>query len=304
MKVADHLRGVFSAALTPFDARLAVDVPRLAAHIRWMMQSGCDGACVFGTTGEGTSVGVAEKLDATARLVADGIPAKSLVLGTATAALDDTVRLVRGGLGLGIAAFLVLPPFYFKAVDPDGLFRFYAELVERAGDDRARIYLYNLPALSGVPLSYALIERLIARYPGAIAGIKDSSADWPNTEGMLKRFDDLAVMTGAEHHLPQAMAAGATGTICGMANLVPALVRRLYDGSGDQAANLAAMQAAQGMVSRHQFIHAMKSVVAQRLQDDAWRLAAPPLAALDRAQDQTLAELIDARYGTVAAAAE
>ncbi len=303
MKVADHLRGVYVATLTPFDARFGVDVPRLAAHIRWLMASECDGACVFGTTGEGTSVGVSEKLDVVRRLVADGIPARALVLGTATASLDDTVRMVAGGLEAGVTASLVLPPFYFKAIDQNGLFRFYAELVERVGDNRARIYLYNLPGQSGVPLPYALIERLLARYPRVIAGIKDSSADWPNTEGMLKRFDDLAVLTGAEHHLPQAVAAGATGTICGMANMVPHLVRRLYAGTGDQAATVAAMEAAQAMISRHNFIHSMKSAVAQRLRDDAWRLAAPPLASLDPALDGTVAALADPRYGMESAAA-
>ncbi len=143
-------RGVFAAALTPMDVDLNPDHGAFADHCRRLLEAGCHGVAVFGTTGEATSFSVDERLAALEAPLAEGLPAEALLPGTGSSALTDTVRLSRAAVQAGAAGALVLPPFYYKGVSDDGLFRFFAEVVERVDDDRLRLYLYHIPHLTGV----------------------------------------------------------------------------------------------------------------------------------------------------------
>ena len=180
-------RGVLSPVVTPFDRDLKPDGERLARHCRWLLDNDV-GLAVFGTNSEANSMSVAEKLALLDQLVAAGIPPARMMPGTGCCALTDSVELTRRAVHLGCGGVLMLPPFYYKGVSDDGLFRSYAEIIERVGDERLRVYLYHIPPVSQVPISLALIERLLKAYPGTIAGIKDSSGDWNNTQAMLERF--------------------------------------------------------------------------------------------------------------------
>ena len=149
------------------------------------------------------SLTVAERLGLLDALVEAGLPAARMMPGTGTCALPDTVELTRRAVAHGCGGVLMLPPFYYKDVSDDGLFASYAEVIERVGDSRLRVYLYHIPPVSRVPLSLALIERLLHRYPGTVAGIKDSSGDWDNTRAMLERFQPRGfdVFSGSETFL-------------------------------------------------------------------------------------------------------
>ncbi len=145
-------RGVLSPVVTPFTADLRPDAARLVRHCRWLLDNDV-GLAVFGTNSEANSLGVAEKLGLLDALVEAGIPAARMMPGTGTCALPDTVELTRHAVALGCGGVLMLPPFYYKGVSDDGLFASYAEVIERVGDARLRIYLYHIPAVSQVPIS-------------------------------------------------------------------------------------------------------------------------------------------------------
>ena len=205
-----RIEGVLAPVVTPFRADLAPDPDRFVRHCRWLMKSGCAGLAVFGTNSEANSMSVEEKLELLEALAKGGIPAASLMPGTGDCALGDSVAMTRAAVRIGCGGVLMLPPFYYKGVSDEGLFRNFSEVIERVGDERLRLYLYHIPPVSSVPISLALIERLLTRYPGIVAGVKDSSGDWSNTKAMLERFKDRGfdVFAGSEVFLLDNMRGG------------------------------------------------------------------------------------------------
>jgi 4-hydroxy-tetrahydrodipicolinate synthase len=286
----DRLHGVYSAALTPFNADLTIDHSRLTAHCHWLLEQGCDGVCLFGTTGEGTDCSGAAREQALGMLLESGFAAERIVLGTATSALDEAVQTARAALTQGVDDLLVLPPFFFKELNDAGLFRFYAELIERVGDRRMNIYLYHIPGLSGVSFSFDLLEQLQRSFPDVVVGIKDSSADWSYTSELLRRLPQLTVVVGAEHHLPRALANGGSGTICGMANVIPQMMRRLYDSANQDSSMdlLRRIEALQQLVLSYPFIAALKFLLAELIDDRDWYRVMPPLAELEASEREAL----------------
>jgi len=208
-----RLSGVLAPVLTPFRADLAPDPARLVAHCRWLLAHGCAGLAPFGTTSEASSLSADEREALLDALLEGGIPPGRLVPGTGCCALPDTVRLTAHAVRRGCAGVLVLPPFYYKGVSDDGLFRAFAEVIERVGDDRLRVYLYHIPPVAQVGLGAALVERLLRAYPRAIAGMKDSSGDLANTRRMLDLFAarGFDVFVGSERFLLENMRGGGVG---------------------------------------------------------------------------------------------
>src|SRR6187551_593525 len=178
MTKVKRIEGVLAPVITPFRKDYAPDAQRFVRHCRWLLKSGCAGLAVFGTNSEANSMSVAEKRALLEALVAGGVPASALMPGTGHCALSDSIEMTRAAVQLGCAGVLMLPPFYYKGVSDEGLFRNFAEIIERVGDSRLRIYLYNIPPVSQITITLPLIERLLARYPVIIAGAKDSSGDW------------------------------------------------------------------------------------------------------------------------------
>jgi 4-hydroxy-tetrahydrodipicolinate synthase len=181
-------------------------------------------------------------------------------------------------------------------VSDDGLFASYAEVIERVGDERLRIYLYHIPPVSQVPISLALIERLLARYPGVIAGVKDSSGDWNNTRAMLEQFQPRGfdVFAGSETFLLATLRLGGVGCISATANVNPRAIAMLARDSQRQDAD--ARQAALDRVRQafHAFpmIPALKAAIAHFSGDDGWTVVRPPLVALTAAQRRQLVEAL------------
>ncbi len=284
------MSGVLSPVLTPFNADLSVDAPRFLAQCRWLLSQDVQLA-IFGTNSEATSLTVAEKTELLDSVIAGGIPPETLMPGTGSCTLADTVALSRAVVGHGCGGALMLPPFYYKGVSDDGLFAYFSEVIERVGDGDLRVYLYHIPPVSQVPLSHDLIERLIRAYPGVIAGIKDSSGDWANTQGMLDRqWEDFAVFAGSETFLLQNMRAGGAGCISATANVNPAAISRLYAGwqAPDAEAQQAQLDRVRAVFQKHAMIPAMKAAVAAGSGHADWRVLRPPLMALEDAQSAAL----------------
>jgi 4-hydroxy-tetrahydrodipicolinate synthase len=272
------LRGLWCAMLTPLDADGNVDHGRLAAHARSLLDAGVAGVSPFGTTGEGQSFARAERRDGLERLLAAGIPGERTVAGTGCAALPETIELTRHAVRAGCRGCLVLPPFFWKDASDEGLFAWYARVIEGAGPGLC-LYLYHLPQVSGTPLSVDLVERLAGAFPEVVLGVKDSAGNWAHTQALLERVPQLAILVGHEPHLPRLMQSGGAGTICGVANLYPALVQALLSPQVT-AADEARIAAFLAIALRHPIVPGFKAIVAQRKRDAQWRAVRLPLVAL------------------------
>jgi 4-hydroxy-tetrahydrodipicolinate synthase len=295
MKTNTPLQGLWCATLSPLDARGALDAARLASHAQRLFASGVDGIAPFGTTGEGQSFSVAERRAGLDALLAAGVAPTRVLAATGCAALPDAIELTRHALSAGCVGALVLPPFFFKDVTDEGIYAAYAKLIDDVGDDRLRLYLYHIPQVSGVGLSVAMVSRLAAAYPAIVAGVKDSSGSFDNSRALVAALPHLSIFVGHEPHLPQLRKLGGAGTICGIANLYPRLMRRLYDSSLDAkpGGELPLIESVIAALMRFPIFGALKSLQAELSGDESWRaLRAPllPLSAADaRALDQAIA---------------
>ncbi len=290
-----RLRGILSPVLTPFNANLDPDPKRLLAHCRRLVNAGV-GLAVFGTNSEANSLSTQEKLDLLDYLVENGIPAERMMPGTGCCALSDSVALTRVAVGKGCGGVLMLPPFYYKEVSEDGLFKSYAEIIERVGDANLRIYLYHIPPIAVVSFSASLIERLIKAYPTVISGIKDSSGDWNNTDMLLKNFqsDSFDVFCGSEVFLLQTLRGGGAGSITATANTNAAAIVDLYKSWQTPEADdkQAKVTATRQVFAKLPMIASMKAVIARELNDPEWAMPRPPLMPCPAAKvDEVVAEL-------------
>ncbi len=281
------IRGLWCAMLTPLASDGSVDHRGLVAHARRLLDAGVAGVAPFGTTGEGQSFSMAERRAGLDALLAGGIPAQRIVAATGCAALPETIELSRHALNSGCATCLVLPPFFWKGVDDAGLFDWYAGLIDGVDDPRFSVLLYNLPQVSSVPISVELVARLTAAFPGTIAGVKDSEGNWAHTAALLARVPQLAILVGHEPHLPRLMRAGGAGTVCGVANLYPAMVQALlqHDVSAESEARMGQFL---DIAFRQPLIPALKAMLADQTGESGWLRVRPPLVALDDKQRRLL----------------
>lgn len=284
--------GVVCAALTPLDDNGEPCVALLVDHCARLLTAGCSGIVLLGTTGEANSFTVEERKIILEAVIGGGIPASHLIVGTGCCALGDCATLTRHALASGAARCLVLPPFYYKNVSDEGVVEAYARTIEAVDDDRLRLYFYNIPQMSGVEIGERVVAPVAARYPGIVAGIKDSAGDWPATETLCTRFGKtIDVLVGSERFLVAGVAAGASGCVTATANAFAEIICELYERIGDSAA--AALQhrvsAARAVFEGYPMIAALKEFEARRSGDARWRNVRPPLAKLPRADADALA---------------
>lgn len=274
----------------PFKSDLSADADRLVQQCQWLLAQKV-GVAVFGTNSEANSLSVDEKIELLDQLVDAGIDPSRLMPGTGLCALTDTVRLTQHVTRLGCAGALMLPPFYYKGVSDEGLYRSYAEVIERVGSDRLKVYLYHIPPISQVGISISLIERLIKTYPDIIAGIKDSSGDWNNTKLLLDaKWDDFRVFAGSEGFLLQTMQQGGAGCISATANINPAAIYDLYLNWQSPAADAdqKALLTLRDYLQKFPMIPALKAIVAHYSSDPEWSRVRPPLVELENKQCEEL----------------
>ncbi len=293
-----RIKGVLAPVITPFRQDLTPDGKRFAAHCKWLLEQGVGGLAIFGTTSEANSLSVDERIVLFDELLAAGIPPARLMPGTGCSALTDSVRLTRHVVAGGAAGVLMLPPFYYKGVPEEGVYRNYAEIVERVGDQRLAIYLYHIPQVSQVLIPISLISRLISAYPTAIAGIKDSSGDPANLRALLDAFAGTGfdVFPGSELLLLEGLRHGGAGCITATGNVNPGAIVRLYDNwrTADADAMQAGLDAVRRAIQAFPMIPALKATLARCTGDDAWSRVRPPLVELSASEQVQLAGVLDA----------
>jgi 4-hydroxy-tetrahydrodipicolinate synthase len=285
------LTGVLAPVITPFKADLSPDVERYVKHCKWLLANGCSGLAVFGTNSEANSLSLSERKMLLEALLAAGVPASKLMPGTGCCALTDSVELTRFAVERGVAGALMLPPFFYKGVSDEGLYRNFAEIAQRVGDARLKIYLYHIPPMTAVPFSLGLVERLLKDLPGTVVGMKDSGGDWKNMEAMLKAFPGFQFFPGSEEFLLPAMRLGAVGTITATANIGPAAIDKLF--RNWKSAEADAMQAEitdfRRAITKFPQIPALKYTTAIYTDHPQWAMTRPPLTPIAGEQGQALA---------------
>jgi len=288
-----RMRGVLAPVVTPFQADLAPDQERFIAHCKWLLSQNC-GLAIFGTNSEGNSLSLAERMTLLEAVIKAGLDPSRMMPGTGCCSFPETVTLSAEAVRYGCAGVLMLPPFYYKGVGEEGLYRHYSEVIQRVGDARLRIYLYHIPPIAVVGITPALVERLLKSYPTAIAGMKDSSGDWNNTKTYLDAFAKagFAVFAGSESFLLQTMRNGGAGTISATANVNPAAIHKLYNewqkADADQQQD-ALNRTRETLGKKYLMIAALKQAIAIYADDPAWARLRPPLIELTAEQAQSLA---------------
>lgn len=294
---AHRTSGVIAASLTPLDADLNADILRLAAHCQTLLDAGCADVVVLGTTGEANSFTAEEREQILEGLIGAGVPAPRIIAGTGCCAGGDTVRLTKHALALGVDRVLMLPPFYYKGVSEQGVFAAYGRVIDAVGDSRLRVYLYLIPQFSGVEISEEVIARLVDRFGGSIAGLKDSAGTWRQTEALCKRFGSrMDVLVGNERYMVDALAAGAAGCVTATANVAAPLIRTLYDSAAREDAlelerNVGAVRSA---FEAFPLVAALKAYLCRQTGDMRWRNVRPPLTALSPQDADILYETVSA----------
>ena len=276
-----HPTELLVPAITPFAADHAVDHGAFLERAQALLEAGAHGLAPFGTTSEANSLTVAERRAALEALVEGGIEPGCLVPGTGCCAVADTVELSRHAAGLGCRGVLMLPPFFYKGVPEDGVYDAFAQAIEGVGPG-ARIYLYHIPQMSGVPITLPLIGRLVAAFGTAIAGLKDSSGDWENTAAVIAAYPQLATYSASEAMIPRNVAAGGAGCISASANVNPAGIRRLIDGLGGEGeeALLEQVSEVRRLFEGLPLVPAVKAAVAAQAGAEGLARVRPPLRAM------------------------
>jgi len=282
--VTRTLSGVIAAVATPVEGDGAPDLKRAVKLARHLLENGCDGLNVLGTTGEATSFSLDERRSVMSAYKKEGLPLDRLMVGTGAAAMSDAVALTRHAAELGFAGALVLPPFYYKDVSDDGLVAYIDTLVKATSTRPIPIYLYHFPAMSGVPWHVALIRRLLDSYPFRMAGLKDSSGDMAYARSAAAISKDFAVFPSNEATLLEARGRAFAGCISATANCNADLCARAWY-NGDEAALKAAV-AIRKLFEGKALVSGVKALLAHIHGDLALARVKPPLvpfSAADRA---------------------
>src|SRR5215469_11992268 len=238
------------AVTTPVTAYYRPDSALLAARCKTLLAACADGVTLFGTTGEGAEFAVEDRQAALEWLIAAGLDPARIIVSIGALSIPDIVRLARHALDRDVAGLLLMPPCVYRGgITEDGTFRFYSAVIDQAERPEMRLHLYHFPDISGVPVTPVVIRRLEERYPGAIAGVMDS---------------------------------GGRGTICGLGNVMPRLMRGLFDARTpfERRRLVPFLIAGDNILSRFPFIASVKALIADATSEPAWRRVLPPMAGL------------------------
>ena len=286
------VRGIYAAAVSPFKADGTLDTAKLVAYCQYLTtQGGCDGVAPTGTTGEGNSISFRQKMELAGEFAEAGFDPSKAIFGTGACATQDAIDLSKAALDAGFPNVLVLPPFYYKNPSDEGIFRYFAQLIETIGDDRLRVYLYHFPQMSAAPIPVDVAVRLKKDFGPLVAGLKDSSGDMSQalafadaTGGVDADFD---VYPSSESFLFEGLARGCAGIISGSTNAFANYVQKgRVDGPDSEA--FALVKNARAVASKYPLMAAMKQMEAWRSGDDSWTRMAPPLVQLSEAQKTNL----------------
>lgn len=282
--------GVNCALSTPFTAGGAIDHSLLIEHARWVLAAGADGITLFGTTGEGAGIGLHERIGAMGALAGAGFDfRRSVVVSVTSSTIEDAVGQTRAGYAYGARAILITPSFYFPDMPEDGIFDWFSTVFQELGTELRDILLYHIPNMTRSQITPHLVSRLRDAFGDAIVGIKDSAGNWEATQALLDAHRDFQVLVGSERHVAQAVSEGGSGTICGLANFQPALLRGPVAAGRDEPLIMAYRSA----ILPDPFPASLKALVARRTGRQEWLRMRPPNVTFDDARVTALMTRIE-----------
>lgn len=275
--------GVLAAVPTPFDDNFNPDFDLFMEHCEWVLAQGCDGLNVLGSTGEANSQSLQVRAEIMRTVANSSLRQHALMVGTGTPVLQDTIELTTLAAELGFDAALLLPPYYYAPVSDDGLFNFFARVMDAVASTGIGIYLYNFPQLTGLRFSPELVARLIEAYPQHMRGMKDSSGELEYTQQMSTTFGAVFdVFPGSEAPLPDAVKYGYAGCISASVNATAALAARIWQQRNSPAEqDVMQLRAQRAQIQSVPMAAAVKTLVAQRTDNAQWRRMLPPLTGLN-----------------------
>ena len=289
--MSERLRGVVAAITTPFLTTGQPDLDRFLTRAAFLLDAGCDGLNVLGTTGEATSLSTRQRADVMNAVGASALPCDRMLVGTGAAAVEDAATLTRAAAEIGFSGALLLPPFSYKPVSDAGILRFIEALAEATAARPIPFYLYNFPALSGIAYTPALVSALVRNFGDRIAGLKDSSGDLTYAREIAAISPALDVFPSNEGALFLARSGGPfAGCISATANLNSADCARAYH-HGDETA-LARAVALRAIFDGLPLVPAIKALVGRVTGDAEHARTLPPFTPLDADQ----AALLSRRY--------
>ncbi|WEK03753.1 MAG: dihydrodipicolinate synthase family protein [Candidatus Devosia phytovorans] len=282
--------GVFCASATPVLEDGSPDHAAFAIHARALIEEGCDGVALLGTTGEANSFSIRQRQELLEKVIAAGLDPQRLLPGTSQTNVPDSVTLVKHAVEAGVKACVVLPPFYYKGVSDEGLFRFYAELIEGVKSNDLRVILYHIPPIAQIGISLELTARLREAFPGVIVGVKDSSGKIESMEAFAKAFDNFSVLAGADPFMLPLLRAGGAGCITSSSNLIGKHLRVVFDNWFDASQNdkvdaaQARINAWRDLSNAYVQLPTIKAMLAKRRNHSGWTRVRPPLVELTAAE--------------------
>ncbi len=287
-------RGIYAAAISPFDKNYRLEHAKLIEYCSYLLtDGGCDGVAPIGTTGEGSSISIEDRLSLPKLFFDAGIPGDRVILGTGNSSTPDAVRISKEALEYGYVNQLVLPPFYYKSVSDEGLYDYFSFMINTINSDHLRIYLYHFPQVSQVPISIELVARLKKEFGPMIAGLKDSSGNFSQsiafaeaTGGIEQDFD---IYPSSEAFYFKGIDAGCAGIISGSTNIFATLVQAAIKApDGPDSKEFERVVQARNFIGAFNLMAAMKSAEANRILDEDWERIAPPLRQLKPDEKQKL----------------
>jgi len=289
------ITGLWPALLMPFAEDGQLDMPRTLAHAKRMLAAGSDGVTLFGTTGEGLAFSVAERKKVLEAVLTSGVRPDQIIVTTTACALEEAIDLGRHAIAHGVVRQLYMPPFFFNHPRDAGVVECVTQVIKGIGADSLQMLLYHFPGLANVGFSHATISELIRRHPKQVIGVKDSSGDLEHSLGLVKAFPALSIFVGSEPHIAPVMRAGGSGSVNGMSNVAPHLLRRIISKPNEVSKAdeqlvldlLRLMTVLPGMP----FVSAYKVGLAEQMGDDVWLNVRAPLTKLEPQEEKAVREV-------------
>ena len=289
------INGLWPALLIPLNAKGELNEVALLAHAKNMLLAGCDGVTLFGTTGEGPAFSVAQRNDTLDLFLANGIKPQQCLVTITALAQADAIELGRHASKRGVHRQMYLPPFYFKQPNDSGVLAAVTQVIQGIDDAQLKLLLYHFPAISTYAFSHAAIAELVRRFPGQVVGVKDSSGDLAHSLALAKAFPELSILVGAEQYVAQVMQAGGSGSINGLSNIAPRLLRRMINNPGQVSESdhqlVIDLLALLSIRPNMSFVSTYKAMMAEQTGDDGWLSVCPPLSPLSSLELQAVKQV-------------
>ena len=279
------IKGIYAAGLSILNNDLSLNVRKTILHSESLIDQGCHGVAIFGSTGQAQLISIAEKIDLLNELSKNKYK-KNYIIGTGLNSLGEIINLIRISLSLGFKKFLIMPPAYYKYNDKE-VISFYSRIVESVPD--AEIILYNFEKLCGYKFSINCVTELVNKFPEQIIGVKDSSYNlYENLE--IKNF---SILPGSELKLLKGLELGCSGIITATCNVTAQLSRKVYEdffSRKKQSVNQKLCDV-RSAFDKYNLISGLHSFYAKK--NEIYKNVLPPLCLLDSKEEQDLVDSLN-----------